>query len=90
MYNLPIKNNGDSQVLLGELADIRLTFEDRAGTARFNGDNTVALQVVKRKGFNLIDTANLVRAEVEARKPHGQRNCSKRSRSARQMTKATM
>ncbi len=66
VYVLPIKNNGDSQVLLGELADIRLTFEDRPGTARFNGVNTVALQVVKRKGFNLIDTAALVRAEVEA------------------------
>jgi len=66
VYNLPIKNNGDRQVLLGELAEIRLTFEDRTGTARFNGENTVALQVVKRKGFNLIDTSSLVRAEVEA------------------------
>ncbi len=64
VYNLPIKNNGDRQVLLGELADIRLTFEDREGTARFNSATTVALQVVKRKGFNLIDTANLVREEV--------------------------
>ncbi|MCG6902041.1 MAG: efflux RND transporter permease subunit [Rhodobacter sp.] len=66
VYNLPVKTNGDRQVLLGDLAEIRLTFEDRTGTARFNGVNTVALQVVKRKGFNLIDTANLVRAEVEA------------------------
>ena len=65
VYNLPIKSSGDRQVLLGELADIRLTFMDRTGTARFNGDTTVALQVVKRKGFNLIDTANLVREEVE-------------------------
>ena len=66
IYALPIKVNGDSVVTLGQLADIRLTFEDRAGTARFNGETTVALQIVKRKGFNLIDTAALVRAEVEA------------------------
>jgi multidrug efflux pump len=64
IFSLPVKTNGDRQVTLGELARINLTFEDRIGTARFNGQNTVALQVVKRKGFNIIDTANLVRAEV--------------------------
>ncbi|MEC9102867.1 MAG: efflux RND transporter permease subunit, partial [Pseudomonadota bacterium] len=56
IYSLPVKRNGDRVVTLGELAEIRLTFEDRAGTARFNGENTTALQVVKRKGFNIIDT----------------------------------
>ena len=66
IYNLPVKVNGDSVVTLGDLAEIRLTFEDRTGTARYNGDKTVALQVVKRKGFNLIDTSTLVREAVEA------------------------
>ena len=61
VYGLPIKTNGDRVVTLGELADINFTFEDRIGTARFNGDNTVALQVVKRKGYNLIDTVALVK-----------------------------
>ncbi|MCZ4354061.1 efflux RND transporter permease subunit [Roseovarius aestuarii] len=64
IFTLPVKNNGDRQVTLGELARINLTFEDRLGTARFNGQNTVALQVVKRKGFNIIDTADLVRKTV--------------------------
>ncbi|WP_353471870.1 efflux RND transporter permease subunit [Salipiger sp. H15] len=69
IFNLPIKVNGDRVVTLGDLADIRLTFEDRTGTARFNGDTAVALQVVKRKGFNLIDTAKAVRETVaEAQK----------------------
>ena len=66
IYSLPVKRNGDRTVTLGELADIRLTFEDRTGTARFNGETTVALQVVKRKGFNLIDTVNEVKAVVQA------------------------
>ncbi len=66
IYDLPVKTNGDRVVTLGDLAEINLTFEDRAGTARFNGENTVALQVVKRKGFNLIDTANLVKEIVAA------------------------
>ncbi|MBU2962632.1 efflux RND transporter permease subunit [Citreicella sp. C3M06] len=64
IYDLPVKVNGDRVVTLGDLASIALTFEDRTGTARFNGNNTVALQVVKRKGFNLIDTSAAVRAVV--------------------------
>ncbi len=66
VFGLPVKVNGDRVVTLGDLADIRLTFEDREGTARFNGDATLALQVVKRKGFNIIDMANLVRTTVAA------------------------
>ncbi|MFZ7089557.1 efflux RND transporter permease subunit [Primorskyibacter sp. 2E233] len=64
VYALPIKVNGDRVVTLGDLASINLTFEDRTGTARFNGETTVALQVVKRKGFNIIDTADQVRAVI--------------------------
>ena len=64
IYSLPVKTNGDRVVTLGDIADIRLTFEDREGIARFDGESTVAVQVVKRKGFNLIDTATLVKEEV--------------------------
>jgi len=65
VYGLPVKTNGDRVVTLGDLATINFTFEDRRGTARFDGEKTVALQVVKRKGFNLIDTADLVKQTVE-------------------------
>jgi multidrug efflux pump len=65
IYGLPVKTNGDRVVTLGDLADIRLTFEDRMGTARFNGETTVALQVVKARGYNLIDSAEEVKAKVE-------------------------
>ncbi|MDK3074121.1 efflux RND transporter permease subunit [Sedimentitalea sp. JM2-8] len=68
VYNLPVKTNGDRVVTLGELAEINFTFEDRKGTARFNGENTVALQVVKRKGYNLIDTVALVKETLAANK----------------------
>ncbi len=67
VYALPVKTNGDRVVTLGDLAEINLTFEDRTGTARFNGEKTLALQVVKRKGFNLIDTSAQVKEIVEAR-----------------------
>ena len=68
IYDLPVKTDGDRVVTLGDIADIRQTFEDRTGTARFNGENTVALQVVKRKGFNIIDTSELIKSEIEAEK----------------------
>jgi multidrug efflux pump len=64
VYNLPIKVNGDRVVRLGDVANIQLTFEDRKGTARYNGDQTIALQIVKRKGEPVIDTVNAVKAKV--------------------------
>ncbi len=76
IYALPVKRNGDRVVTLGDLAEINLTFEDRLGTARFNGEKTLALQVVKRKGYNLIDTASAVKqlvAEKSADWPDGLR-----------------
>jgi multidrug efflux pump len=66
VYDLPVKVSGDSVVTLGDLADIRLTFEDKEGTARFNGEPTVALQIVKRKGENVIATVEAVEQVVEA------------------------
>ena len=66
VYALPVKKNGERVVTLGDLAEIRLTFEDRTGTARFNGERTVALQIVKRKGFNIINTVDEVRRTVAA------------------------
>ncbi|UWQ76450.1 efflux RND transporter permease subunit [Leisingera sp. M658] len=68
IYQLPVKTNGDRVVTLGELAQINFTFEDRVGTARFNGGDTVALQVVKRKGYNVIDTVNLVKETINTSK----------------------
>ncbi|MEM8570772.1 MAG: efflux RND transporter permease subunit [Pseudomonadota bacterium] len=68
ILSLPVKVNGDSVVTLADLADVRLTFEDEDGTARFNGQPTVALQVVKRKGENIIETVSTVKAAVEAQR----------------------
>jgi multidrug efflux pump len=76
VYNLPVKVNGDRVVTLGDLADIRLTFEDRDRHRALQRRTTVALQVVKRKGFNIIDTAALVRETVERSAPAGRRSCS--------------
>ena len=63
---LPVKVNGSRVVTLGDVSDVRMTFEDRAGYTRHNGEPTVALQVIKRTDTNLIDTAAKVRSTVEA------------------------
>lgn len=64
VYGLPIKTNGDRVITLSDIATLNLTYEDRTQTARFNGESTIALQVSKRKGFNIIDTANLIEETV--------------------------
>ncbi|WP_299817303.1 efflux RND transporter permease subunit [uncultured Jannaschia sp.] len=66
VYALPVKTDGDRVITLGDLAEVNLTYQDREGTARYNGETTVALQVVKRKGFNIIDTAAAVHEEIAA------------------------
>ena len=65
IYQLPVKVNGDRVVVLGDLVETRLAFEDRTGFARHNGSASIALQVVKRKGFNIIDTVRQVRETVD-------------------------
>ncbi len=62
---LPIKAEDGRVVRLGDIAEIRPTFKDAEGTARFNGRPAVALEVKKRIGTNIVDTVAEVRATVE-------------------------
>ena len=62
--NLPIKINGDRVITVGDIGEVRLTFEDRTGYARYNGESTLGLQIVKRRGTNEIDTADLVKEKT--------------------------
>ncbi len=64
IYALPVKTNGDRVITLGDVAKINLTFEDAKGTARYNGEPTIALQIVKRKGQPVIDTVEAVKAKI--------------------------
>ncbi|MEM7546719.1 MAG: efflux RND transporter permease subunit [Pseudomonadota bacterium] len=66
IYKLPVRLSGDRMVTLGDIATIRRTFEDATGRARFNDERTVALQVKKRIGENIIDTVAMARDTVKA------------------------
>jgi len=65
IINLPIKAEGDAVVVLGDVAQVRRAFKDPESFARFNGERTLALEVSKRSGENIIDTIEHVHDVVE-------------------------
>ena len=62
---LPVKVSGDRVVRLRDIAEIRRTFEDAQGHARYNGERAISLRVSKRVGENIISTVQTVRQVVE-------------------------
>ena len=66
LQNMPLRTDGDSVVLVKDIAEVRRSFKDAQNMARINGENAIALNVVKRTGENVIDTIAAVRRVVEA------------------------
>lgn len=64
VMSLPIKVDGDKVVTFADVATIRRTFKDPESFARVNGQPTLALEIVKRPGENIISTVEKVRALV--------------------------
>jgi multidrug efflux pump len=64
VYSLPVKQNGEGVVTLGDVAEIRRTFKDPTSFTRVNGQPAIALQVTKRIGTNIIENNEAVRAVV--------------------------
>lgn len=66
VYSLPIKQSGEGVVTLGDIAEIRRTFKDPTSYTRVNGHPAISIDVVKRKGTNIIENNAAVRDVVEA------------------------
>lgn len=64
VFNLPVKVSGDGVVTLEDIADIRRTFKDPDGFARFNGQPAIAIEVTKRIGTNIVENNLMVREAV--------------------------
>lgn len=64
VLNLPVKVSGEGVVTLSDIADIRRTFKDPNGYARFNGHPAIAIEITKRIGTNIIDNNDQVRDAV--------------------------
>jgi len=54
VLNLPLRSTTESTVRLQDVASVRRTFQDASSYARMNGQPTIALEVTKRIGANII------------------------------------
>ncbi|NQV45411.1 MAG: efflux RND transporter permease subunit [Rhodospirillales bacterium] len=63
--SMPIVTQGDSVIVLGDIAEIRRGFKDAESFARIDGKPALALEITKRTGENVIGTIEHVRAVVE-------------------------
>ncbi|MFN4184491.1 MAG: efflux RND transporter permease subunit [Hyphomonas sp.] len=61
---LPVKQTENAVITLGDVAEVRRTFKDPTGFATFNGESALLIEVVKRSGANILDTANFVRDAI--------------------------
>ncbi len=61
VLTLPIRSTADSTIRLQDVATVRRTFSDPYSFARMNGQPTMAIDVTKRTGANIIDTNQKVR-----------------------------
>ena len=66
VYAIPIKQNGEGVVTLGDIATIKRTFKDPSTITRVNGKKAIAISVTKRLGTNIIENNNAIRAAVDA------------------------
>lgn len=64
IMNMPLKTSGDSVIKVQDIAKLKSTFKDPENFARINGQQAVALNVVKRTGENIIETIEAVQALV--------------------------
>ena len=65
VMSMPVKVRGNAVVTFGDVATIRRSFEDPSSFARINGQPSLALEVTKRSGANIIDTVAGVKALVQ-------------------------
>ena len=66
LFNLPIKQEGLRTVTFSDVATVRSTYKDRTNYARLNGQPSVALEITKRSGANLIELVDAVEALVRS------------------------
>ena len=67
--NIVITAPGDRPVYVGDVATVDFGFKERDTHARLDGLPVVTLNVSKRVGKNIIQTADAVRAAIEERRP---------------------
>jgi len=54
-----------ADVTVGEVAEVRLDYEEPSSSRRFNGESMIGLNVVRESGANVIETMNGLRQAVD-------------------------
>ena len=73
VFAITLRENDDATVTLGDVAEVRRTFQDPVSYTRVNGEPSIAVEVIKRLGTNIIENNTEVRRvvdEVSADWPH--------------------
>ena len=65
LRNIVVKNEGQREVRLGDIADVTFGFKEPESFAREYGKPVVMLDVIKRGGENLLDASDKINAILE-------------------------
>jgi multidrug efflux pump len=66
--NMIIKSENQRPIVLKDIASVVYGYKDRASFSRADGLPVISLDVIKRKGQNLLEAADQIQAEVEKAK----------------------
>lgn len=66
LLSLPVKTDGLKTVTFQDIGTVRRTFKDPTGFARLNGQSSIALEITKRIGSNILEVVDSVRTTVLA------------------------
>ena len=65
LNTLVVKNAYNSSIQLQEIAEIKETSKEKESYARYNGQNVITLNVVKRSGENLINASDKIQKIID-------------------------
>lgn len=65
MKDIIVKSENQRPIILKDIAEVKYTFEDRTSYARSDGFPVISLDVIKRRGQNLLSAADKIKVIVE-------------------------
>ena len=65
VLTLPVKADANGTVRFSDIGEVRRTFKDATTLVRVNGNTAITIDVTNRRGTNIFNTAQQVRAVVE-------------------------
>ncbi len=69
LFNLPVAANAAGVLTLSDIAEVRRTFKDATRYSYANGEQSISINVQKRKGSNLIQAMDEIDKIVRAMRP---------------------